>query len=140
MSAFTLEKAFDLFTGVDLPGPATRFAQAQQEFLLAAQIEELASLRFSIIITAKWEASPDESADRREELRDELEDLRTRYFDKIDSIAMTFGVDHAMKAKEQVEHGVTRPLRDELIDTANFIEMSNASARIDADFYPGAEI
>jgi hypothetical protein len=110
-SPITLEQAFDLFTGVTQPGPATRFVQQQREQLFASEMEELAGLRFSIIITAKWEASGEEDQQRREELRFELEDLRARYADKIDQIAMTFGVAQAMQAKEEVERNVTMPLR-----------------------------
>jgi hypothetical protein len=110
-SPITLEQSFDLYTGVDSPGPATPFVQEQREQLLSSEMEELAGLRFSIVITAKWEASGDEDPQRREELRIELEDLRTHYFDKIDQIAMTFGVAQAMQAKEEVEHNVTLPLQ-----------------------------
>jgi hypothetical protein len=109
-SPISLEQSFDLLTGVDSPGPATRFVQEQREQLLASELEELAGLRFSIVITAKWESSGDEDPQRREELRIELEDLRTRYFDKIDRIAMTFGVAQAVKAKDEVERNVTLPL------------------------------
>jgi hypothetical protein len=110
-SPVTLEQSFDLYTGVTTPGPATRFVQEQREQMLAIEMEELAGLRFSIVITAKWEASGDEDAQRREELRIELNDLRKRYLDKVDQIAMVFGVAEAMQAKEEVERNVTLPLR-----------------------------
>ena len=84
MSTFTLERAFDLFTGVDSVGPATRFIQEKQQEQLASDVEELANIRFSIVITAKWANSPDEEPERRKELRDELDSLRYRYNDKID--------------------------------------------------------
>ena len=109
-SPITLEQAFDLFTGVNSPGPATRFVQEQREQQLAAELEELAGLRFSIVITAKWEASGEEDPLRREELRLELDELRACYHNKIDQIAMTFGVVQAMQAKEEVERNVTLPL------------------------------
>jgi hypothetical protein len=109
-SPITLEQSFDLFTGVDSPGPATRFVSEQREQLLASELEELAGLRFSIIITAKWESSGDEDPQRLEELRIELDDLRKRYFNKIDEIAMTFSVAQAILAKEEVERNVTIPL------------------------------
>jgi hypothetical protein len=109
-SPVTLEQSFDLFTGVESPGPATRLVHEQLEQLLATEMEELAGLRFSIVITAKWESSGDEDPQRREELRVELDDLRKRYFDKIDQIAMTFGVAQAIQAKEDVERNVTVPL------------------------------
>jgi len=111
MSPITLEQAFYLFTGVDVPGPATRFIEEKQEQLLAAAAEELAALRFSIVLTARWEADRDEDPQRRMELRAELESLRACYFDKIDRIAMSLGVDIAMKVKQEVEQTVTHPLR-----------------------------
>jgi hypothetical protein len=110
-SPISLEHSFDLYTGVIAPGPATRFVEERREQLFASELEELAGLRFSIVITAKWESSGEEDPQRREELRIELEDLRTRYFDKIDHIAMNFGVAQAMRAKEEVERSVTLPLQ-----------------------------
>ncbi|MFZ1941379.1 MAG: hypothetical protein WBA18_07520 [Terracidiphilus sp.] len=122
MSPVTLEQAFDLFTGVDVPGPATRYIEEKQEQLLAAVAEELAGLRFSIVLTARWEGDRDEDPKRRKELRAELDSLRTRYFDKIDRIAMSIGVDIAMKIKDEVEQRVTLPLR------AGFADMIGGSA------------
>jgi hypothetical protein len=116
MAAFTLENAFDIYTGVDTPVPATRFVQDRQERLFAADVEQLAGLRFSIVITAKWEASRDQDPERRKELRGELENLRYRYFEKIDHIAMSFGVARAMIAKDDVERRITVPLRNKLPD------------------------
>jgi hypothetical protein len=110
-SPVTLEQSFDLFTGVTAPGPATRFVQEQREQLLASEMDELAGLRFSIVITARWEASEEKDPQRREELRMELNDLRARYADKIDHIAMSFGVAQAIEAKDEVERNVTVPLR-----------------------------
>ena len=121
MPTFTLEQAFDLYTGVEVAGPATRFIEEQQEKLLAADVEELAALRFGIVLTAKWEADRDEDPQHRQELRVELTDLRTRYFDKVDHIAMSFGVPIAMKVKDEVEHRVTMPLR------ANFADFSDGA-------------
>jgi len=71
--------------------------------------EELARLRFAILLTARWEASDAEDPERRKELRVELADLRRLYYDKIDEIAMTFGVAQAIKAKAEVERGVVVP-------------------------------
>ncbi|MGB7546271.1 MAG: hypothetical protein WBM14_00850 [Terracidiphilus sp.] len=85
-------------------------AHKEQENLLAAVTEELAILRFSIILTARREASAGGDAERRDELRAELLDLRREYSLKIDDIAMAFGVQNAMKAKEEVERTVTVPL------------------------------
>jgi len=111
MSPFTLEQTVDQFTGVEVPGPGTRFIEEQQEHLLAAEVEELAGLRFGIVLTAKWESDPEEEHEHRKELRAELDSLRARYYDKIDQIAMKFGVAIAMQVKEEVERRVTLPLR-----------------------------
>ena len=116
MSTSTFEKAFDSYTGFGSTGPATCHVQEKKETLLAAEIEELAGLRFSIVLTAKWEADRDEDEERRKELRGELENLRRCYFEKIDQIAMAFGIAAAMKAKEKVEHEVTLPLRGGMAD------------------------
>jgi hypothetical protein len=89
--------------------PATRYMRESREYMLTYQTEELAALRFSIILTARWEASGDEDPARRAELRSELLMLRKYYGDKIDDIAMTFGVEQAMKVKQEVERSVTLP-------------------------------
>jgi hypothetical protein len=91
-------------------GPASRYVQEQQHASLSANTEELAGLRFSIILTAKWEASASADEERRNELRGELSGLRRHYSQKIDEIAMTFGVQCAIKAKEDVERSVAIPL------------------------------
>lgn len=93
-----------------LAGPASRFIHLKQENQLSTCTEELAGLRFSIILTAKWEASSDEDSERRNELRTELADLRRRYSNKIDEIAMNFGVQNAIDAKNEVEQTVAIPL------------------------------
>lgn len=114
MTTFTLENAFDMFTGVNAAVPDAAVVVEKQEILLSADIEELSSLRFSIVITAKWESSRDIDPRRRKELHRELETLRWRYFEKIDHIAMAFGVVQAIKAKDEVERRVTLPLRERL--------------------------
>jgi hypothetical protein len=91
-------------------GPASRYVQEKQQASLSANTEELAGLRFSIILTAKWEASASADEERRNELRSELSGLRRHYSQKIDEIAMTFGVQNAIKAKEKVERTVAIPL------------------------------
>ncbi|MGA3047944.1 MAG: hypothetical protein ABSD67_15040 [Terracidiphilus sp.] len=91
-------------------GPATRYTQERQGALLAAMVEELANLRFSIVLTAKWEMSSTADAERRNEWRVELKGLRRHYDKKIDEIAMTFGVQNAMKAQENVERTIAVPL------------------------------
>ena len=62
-------------------GPASRYVQVKQEASLAAHTEELAALRFSIILTAKWEASAGIDEERRNELRRELDGLRRALFE-----------------------------------------------------------
>lgn len=116
MSTSTFVKAFDTYTGFDSAGPTACYVEETKQSLLAAEIEELARLRLSIVLTAKWEADRDEDEERRKELRGELESLRRHYFEKIDHIAMAFSVADAMKAKEQVERGVTLPLRGSMAD------------------------
>jgi hypothetical protein len=118
MSAPTLEQSFDALTGFDVPGPATRFIAEKHEQLLAADVEELAALRFGIVLTAKWEADRDEDPQQRKELRAELENLHRRYFDLIDRVAMSFGVAIAMKVKDEVERRVTLPLSKKRIEAA----------------------
>jgi len=94
----------------------TRRAQARQGNHLAVCIEELANLRFTIILTAKWEASATEDVERRDDLRADLVSLRREYSKKIDEIAMTFGVQQAIDAKEEVERSVTVPQSIDLTD------------------------
>ncbi len=89
--------------------PGTAYVDEQQEVTLAGAIEELVRLRFSIILTARWEAGENDDAERRAELRTELADLRALYFEQIDEIAMTFGVQQAMDAKDEVERNVIVP-------------------------------
>ncbi len=92
-----------------LLGPASAYVKETRAALLAYETEELAALRFSIILTARWEASEEESPEQRAELRADLALLRRHYEDKVDEMAMTFGVREAMKAKENVERTVTVP-------------------------------
>jgi len=77
--------------------------------MLAYETEELAALRFSIILTARWEASDDEDPQQRAELRADLSLLRRHFDDKIDDMAMTFGVEEAMKAKDRVDRTIVVP-------------------------------
>lgn len=90
-------------------GPASIYIRETREELLSYETDELAALRFSIILTARWESSEYESPDRRAELRADLILLRKHYEDKVDEIAMTFGVEQAMKAKAEVERTVIVP-------------------------------
>jgi hypothetical protein len=106
MSTQVLHAPLDLAT----IGPASRYIRETRIELLDYEKEELAALRFSIILTARWAASDDESPERRAELRDELELLRRHYDDKIDEIAMTFGVQPAMETQNEVERTVVVPI------------------------------
>lgn len=90
-------------------GPASRYIRETSIELLDYETEELAALRFSIILTARWAGSEEESPQRRAELRDELELLRKHYGDKVDEIAMTFGVEQAIKTQNEVERTVVVP-------------------------------
>ena len=92
-----------------LIGPASRYVNESREALLSYEREELAALRYSVILTARWEASEDEDPQERAELRADLSLLRRHYADKIDEIAMSFGVEEAMKAKDHVECTVVVP-------------------------------
>jgi hypothetical protein len=92
-----------------LMGLASRYVKETREALLADETEDLAALRFSIILTARWEASEEEDPEQRAELRADLSLLRRHFDDKIDEIAMTFGVEEAMKTKDQVERTVVVP-------------------------------
>lgn len=76
---------------------------------LETSIDELASLRFSIILTARFADSPTQTRERREELHARLASLRRQYSEKIDEIAMTLSVQAAMDAKEEVERTVAVP-------------------------------
>jgi hypothetical protein len=89
--------------------PATIYIRETRDELLAYEKDELAALRFSIILTARWEHSGRETPDRRAELGADLALLRNHYEDKIDEIAMTFGVEQAMKVKAEVERTVFVP-------------------------------
>lgn len=89
--------------------PACVYVRLKHETNLAAMTQELASLRFSIILLARWESSRGIDRESLAELRTELAELRTLYSDKIDEIAMTFSVQQAMDTKQNVERTVTVP-------------------------------
>ena len=86
--------------------PTSGADREKRETQLAAHKEELADLRFSIILTARWEMSGSADAERRNELRAELACLRRSYTHKIDEIAMAFCVQDAMQAQQEVEREV----------------------------------
>ncbi|MFP5206888.1 MAG: hypothetical protein ACLGSH_16170 [Acidobacteriota bacterium] len=76
---------------------------------LEAGIERLGELRFLLVLTARLEGSSSIGPERRLKLRRDLGRLRRQYADKIDEIAMGFGVQQAMDAKELVERTVKVP-------------------------------
>jgi hypothetical protein len=90
--------------------PASRYVHAKQGNSFAASAEELSSLCFSIILTSRWETLASKDVERRNDLRAELAELRRQYSQKIDDMAIAFGVQNAMNAKEEVERTVTVPL------------------------------
>jgi hypothetical protein len=85
------------------------YLEEKRKLTLAAKTEELAGLRFSILLTSKWTVSESLADERRAELRTELSNLRSLYVEKIDEIAMAFGVQVAIEAKEEIEHEVFVP-------------------------------
>lgn len=108
-----------------LMGPASHYVKETREAMLAYEIEELAALRFSIILTARWEASDNEDPEQRAELRADLSLLRRHYGDKIDELAMTFGVGEAMKAKDNVERSVVVPRDMKPLNIQRYEEVSS---------------
>jgi hypothetical protein len=60
-----------LFDTVSI-GSASLYAHEKQENLIATSTSELALLRYSTILTARWEASRNEDVEHRDELRAEL--------------------------------------------------------------------
>jgi hypothetical protein len=101
----TIAQAIDPF----IAGPASRFVLEHCQPSLGDAVEQLAGLRFSIVLSARWEISGVLTGYARTELQNELRQLRSRYSEKIDEIAMTFGVQAAMNAKEGVEREVVVP-------------------------------
>jgi hypothetical protein len=91
--------------------PAAVYIRLRHETNLAAMTQELASLRFSILLLARWEGSRSLSKESLAELRTELAHLRALYLEKIDDTAMTFGVQQAIETKETVERTVAPPRR-----------------------------
>jgi hypothetical protein len=101
----TLTEALDPSTA----GPASRYVLEHQPVSLSDVVEQLAGLRFAIVLSVRWEKSGCLSGSARTELQSELRQLRSRYSDKIDEIAMHYGVQAAMVAQEGVEREVTVP-------------------------------
>jgi hypothetical protein len=92
-----------------IAGPASRYVLDRQQTSLSNAVEQLAGLRFSIVLSARWEGSGILSGHARTELRDELRQLRWKYSHKIDEIAINYGVQAAIDAQEGVEREVTVP-------------------------------
>jgi hypothetical protein len=76
---------------------------------LAAATEKLAALRYLIILTAHWASGDCVDAERRARFHADLVRLRREYSDKIDEIAMSFGVQQAMDSQQMVERTVSVP-------------------------------
>jgi hypothetical protein len=92
-----------------IAGPASRYSFERRQAGLSDAVDQLASLRFAIVLSARWENSGIFSGQARTELRDELRQLRSKYSDKIDEIAMSYGVQAAIEAQEGVEREVKVP-------------------------------
>lgn len=89
--------------------PVIRFVENTPEARLAAEIEELASLRSFIVLKARWDASGYLDKAHRAELCDELQEVRWLYAQKLDAIAMDFGVAQAIQARKDVERSIAVP-------------------------------
>lgn len=89
--------------------PHLQHTQSEREYQLAVAREELASLRFATILTARWEAAARSDVMRRNEMRADLKTLRRQYSEKIDEIAMNIGVQSAMDVQKEVERSVFVP-------------------------------
>ena len=76
---------------------------------LTALNEKLASVRYLIILTARWAESDSIGRERRRQMNRDLVRLRKEYSALIDDVAMNFGIQAAMDAKEGVERNVMVP-------------------------------
>lgn len=76
---------------------------------LAARIDELASLRFSLMLAARYADSENQKVGHRDELRARLKVLRRQYSEKIDEIAIGLSATDTMRVLEQVEQNVVIP-------------------------------
>lgn len=100
-----------------LDAVVTDSAPETSEVLLSDATVELARLRLSLVAKMQWRShglgSPSHAyAAQRAEVRR----LRSQYFEKIDEIAMRFGVQAAMNAQDAVERKLasSRPASDHL--------------------------
>jgi hypothetical protein len=92
-----------------IAGSAPLIDLDRRQASLSGVVEQLAGLRFSILLSGKWLGSVVLTGQARTELLDELRQLRLRYSNKIDEIAINYGVQAAIEAQEGVERQVTVP-------------------------------
>lgn len=76
---------------------------------LISLTEKLASLRYLIILTARWAGSDSIGHERRTVMNRDLVRLRRAYSLLIDDIAMNFGIPAAMDAQNEIESNVVVP-------------------------------
>jgi hypothetical protein len=98
-----------LTPAVLLIDPDSRYAYDDAEALLAGSTEQLARLRFTIILVARWEQSSGVTSQRRKEMRTELTRLRGLYLGMVDELAMAYGVHQALMTRNYVERTVCIP-------------------------------
>jgi hypothetical protein len=89
--------------------PDSRYAYDDAEALLTGSTEQLAHLRFTIILVACWEPSSSVTPQRRKELRAELTRFRNLYLGMVDELAMAYGVHQALKTRNYIERTVYVP-------------------------------
>lgn len=76
---------------------------------LTTLTDKMAELRYLILITARWEGSDSVGRAKRTVMRNDLVRLRKEYANRIDEIAMNYGVQQAMDAQRDVERRVQLP-------------------------------
>lgn len=110
---------------VDTPSSWTfdPFENEASRNLFSSHVREISDLRFKIVLTATWEASKNLPDARRGALKYELRRLRESYMDALDDLAMTFGVDNAIRAQSQVERSVRVP--PDMLPVADKLEFVN---------------
>jgi hypothetical protein len=98
-----------LTSAVLLIDPDSRYAYDDAEALLAGSTEQLARLRLTIILVARWEPSSGVTLKRRKEMHTELTRLRGLYLGMVDELAMAYGVHQALMTRNYVERTVCVP-------------------------------
>jgi len=86
--------------------PASVHAHFRHETTLAAMTQELASVHSSMLVLVRSAKPHSLDAGDLARVREEVAQLRVLYFEKIDEIAISFGVQRAIEAKESVECSV----------------------------------